>query len=88
MHWLLVHAGITNVSGRWYGFWSGIGSDIGQVTLLGGGVALWSRHTCHVTGCHRWARHPVQGTPYATCAKHHPDVPDKVTPEHIEQAAK
>ena len=34
--WFLHIIGSDNVSGPWYGFWSGFGSDIGELVLLGG----------------------------------------------------
>jgi len=88
--WLLTVTGIANMSGRWYAFWSGIGSDIGEAALIGGAFEFYRRHlTCHVDSprfCWRPAIHPVVGTPYRTCKKHHPAVPDKVTAEHITAA--
>jgi hypothetical protein len=33
--WLRVHAGISDLSGPYYGFWSGIGSDIAEFSLVG-----------------------------------------------------
>jgi len=73
----------------WQNFWSGVGSDIGEVALLSGLLAFYRRHTCHVDSprfCWRWAAHPVEGTPFRACRKHHPAVPDKVTAEHIQAA--
>ena len=70
-HWLAVHTGTVNESGPYYGFWSGFGSDLGEVTLLAGVLGLWRHHNCHVKGCPRLGR-PVEGTPYVACPKHHP----------------
>ena len=62
-----------------YMFWSGIGSDFGQLTLitavLAGLVTLWHQHNCHVHNCPRlqWHVHPDHGHP--VCKKHHPDHP-------------
>lgn len=89
MNWLVHILGIDNMSGRWYGFWSGFGSDIGQITLVGALAAFYRRHTCHVDTpryCWRWAAHPVAGTPYRACKKHHPQVPDKISAAHIAAA--
>lgn len=33
--WFLHITGSTNETGRWYAFWSGFGSDIGEVTVVG-----------------------------------------------------
>lgn len=68
-----------------YQFWSGIGSDIGEVAILGG-VATIARHlNCHVKGCWRLGGHAVEGTPFRTCRRHHPNIPKVVTPEYIAQ---
>lgn len=67
----------TNHTGCGYGFWSGVGSDISEITLVGAVFALlgafWRNHDCHVIGCWRlsWMPHPVHGHP--VCRKHHPD---------------
>ena len=59
-----------------YNSWSGIFSDIGEITLIGGMVTivlgLWHQHNCHVAGCPWlcWHVHPDHGHP--VCKKHHP----------------
>jgi len=35
------------LSGNGYQFWSGIGSDLGEVTLLGIVLVWWRSHNCH-----------------------------------------
>ena len=35
-YWIEVHTGTVNESGPYYGFWSGFGSDIAEVALIGG----------------------------------------------------
>lgn len=65
-------AGLTNLSGRTYGFWSGIGSDVGEVTLLGILWATLRRHNCEVKGCVRLGRHSTAAN-HVVCRKHHPD---------------
>jgi len=62
--------GIDNLSGRWYGFWSGF---FGDVSILSMPLILLRRHNCHVKGCPRLGRHPVEGKPWTVCRKHHPD---------------
>lgn len=78
-----------------YEFWSGLGSDFGELTLVVSAITglvlairFYRTHlTCHVTTCNRPATHHVVGTPYRTCAPHHPTVPDgEITAEHIAQA--
>lgn len=78
-------AGFDNVSGAWYGFWSGFGSDLG----LFAAVAIYIRsRNCHVKGCKRFRTHQVFGTPYRACQKHHPKMPNgNITADHIERAA-
>lgn len=83
MHWFLHLIGADNTSGLQYGFWSGFGSDIGEFVLIGGVIGAYRKHNCHVKGCWRIGLHPVEGTPYITCRKHHPSIPSKVTSEHI-----
>jgi hypothetical protein len=59
----------TNGSNDWYGFWSGFAAD---VPLIGGAYLLGRKHNCHVHGCWRVGRHPVDGTSYIVCRRHHP----------------
>lgn len=84
--WLLHATGADNTSGVQYGFWSGFGSDFGEITLIIGFVAWWKHNECHVDGCHRPGRHPFKH--YRLCGKHHPAVPNKVTHLHIKQLHK
>lgn len=80
---LLAHVlGIDDVSGRWYGFWSGIGGDL---SILAAPVVLLRRHNCHARWCWRMGRHPVDGTSWTVCRRHHPD--EHPTAEQIRQAA-
>lgn len=70
---LLLHIlGVDDVSGRWYGFWSGFGSDVGELGIIGGLIGLLRHKNCHVHGCVRLGRHKVEGTEWMVCAKHHP----------------
>lgn len=88
-HWLAVHTGTVNEPGGYYGFWSGFGSDVGEVALIGGLITVARAHNCHVHSCWRVGRHQVKGTPYKTCRKHHPSAPDDrrhLTAEHIRAA--
>ncbi len=73
MGWLLHVLGVTDVSGRWYGWWSGAGSDIGEIAIVGGLINVARRHNCHVHNCWRVGRHQVTGTTFTVCRKHHPD---------------
>jgi hypothetical protein len=71
-HWFYTYF-VHVLSGRGYQFWSGIGSDVGEVTLLGLVLVWWRNHDCHVHRCWRlqWHPHPVHGHP--VCKHHHPD---------------
>lgn len=86
-HWFEIHTGSDNEAGPWYGFWSGFGSDIGEITLIGAIFAVWRHHKCHSQGCRHLGKHPVVGTPYKVCRKCHPHVPDAgATMEEIHEA--
>lgn len=85
-HWLVTVLGITDESGRWYAFWSGFGSDISEVAILWGILGAYRKHTCHEPRCWRIGHHPVPGTPYVACRKHHPALPDKAKPGEIARA--
>lgn len=69
LHWLWVHTGTGNEAGPWYGFWSGFGSDLGEVALVGAVLGGYRKHNCHQSRCWRIGRHIVDGTPW--CNKHH-----------------
>jgi hypothetical protein len=83
LHALSHFFGLDNASGAHYLFWSGIGSDISEIAILGAVIGIYRRHNCHIKGCARIGKHAVDGTPYVVCAKHHPDVPDRVTEAHL-----
>lgn len=69
MGWLLHFLGVDNEAGHAYAFWSGFGSDLGEVALLGAVLGMFKRHNCHRDGCWRIGRHVVDGTPW--CDRHH-----------------
>jgi hypothetical protein len=53
-------------------FWSGIGSDIGEITLIGALIAVWSKHNCHVHRCWRLSWHPSEKYGgHVVCRHHH-----------------
>jgi hypothetical protein len=69
-HWSsLLHP----LTGDGYQFWSGIGSDVGEVTILGALVMIYRKHECHVERCHRPAWHPHPEHDHPVCKRHHPD---------------
>ena len=75
MGWLLHLIGADDVSGEWYGFWSGFGSILIPPLLTAVPIVwvLLRKHNCHARGCWRIGRHPVEGTGFVVCRRHHPD---------------
>jgi hypothetical protein len=67
--WFLHSFGLDDGSGAWYLFWSGI---VGDLAIFGAIFASFRVINCHVKGCWRLGLHPVHGTRFKTCAKHHP----------------
>lgn len=63
-----------NHTGCGYAFWSGVGSDIGEITLVTALVAtmlgLYRHHNCHVAGCHA-VGHIDPNVAAPACRKHH-----------------
>lgn len=90
-YWLQVHTGTVNEPGPYYGFFSGFGSDITEITLLGGIIVIGRRFNCHTTRCWRIGRHHVAGGQYLICGRHFRAVtcaPKKVTVEHLQEVHK
>lgn len=87
-HGIAIWLGLTNPSGHAYSFWSGVGADIGEVTIIGGMIAIYRKHNCHVRGCWRVGKLAVDGTPYIVCHRHHPEHEGsrQATAEAIRQA--
>lgn len=81
--------GLDNAAGPWYLFWSGIGSDITELAIIGGLISIYRRHNCGVRWCCRLGRHeftdPGGGMTHLLCRKHHPMHPGRkpVTAAHI-----
>jgi len=73
MGWLMHILGLDNGSGVPYLAWSGPGADLGEFAIVGSLIAGVRHHNCHVHGCWRVGRHPVAGTGYVVCRRHHPD---------------
>jgi hypothetical protein len=76
-HWLAVHTGTVNEPGPYYGFWSGFGSDLAELSILGaigtGVYQLVKKYNCHEPGCWRVGTHPAAGGQFLLCYRHHPD---------------
>ena len=85
-HWLAVWTGTSNVSGDQYGFLSGAAGDLGEITLIGGMITLYRKHACHEPRCWRIGHHPVEGTPFAACRRHHPALHGKPARGHMTAA--
>ena len=88
-HWFALHTGILNAGpDKYYNFWSGFGSDLGEATLISAvAIGVYTgvrRVNCHSKGCWRIGHHALDGTPYILCRHHHPSVPTKgASHEHI-----
>ena len=63
--------GDTN-SNRWTALLGGWPQTLEGIGAVAAGYALLRKHNCHVSGCWRIGRHPVEGTTYITCHHHHP----------------
>jgi len=70
-HWLTVHTGSSNTAGTPpnYNFFSGSGSDISELAIVGAVLGAYRKSNCHQPGCWRIGRHHVDGTPW--CDRHH-----------------
>jgi hypothetical protein len=58
----------------WGTFWSGFGSDLGELAIVGGLATLVRKHNCEVKGCPRLGRHATKAG-HQVCGKHHPAGP-------------
>jgi hypothetical protein len=79
-HWVEVHTGVLPAApSRAYNFWSGIGSDIGEVAIIAAVIGTYRKFNCHVPHCWRLAHHSyeIDSVEYRLCRKHHPNVDDK-----------
>lgn len=85
------HELLNPLSGNGYQWWSGVGSDFGEATLITGLVATavgwYVHHQCHVEAPRNCRRigHRVPGTAHFACREHHPhgEVKGAVTVEDI-----
>jgi hypothetical protein len=79
VNWLVHIAGIDDPAGRWYLFWSGIGANLGELSVLAGIVSLYRKHTCHLDRC--WRIGKYRHGEWLLCRRHHPE--DKLTVEDV-----
>lgn len=85
MHWLAWFLGFRagGGNGSHYLFWSGAGSDIGELALFGWLYAFVRKHNCEVHGCWRLGKLTAAGG-HQVCKRHHPD--PQVTAAHVAEA--
>lgn len=75
-HWLAVQTGTYIPPGQYsdhYNFWSGFGSDIGEITIIVAILATYKHHNCSVPRCPRLAhkKYEIIETKQYTCHHHH-----------------
>lgn len=73
-HWLSHHLGMDNGSGGYYLWWSGAGSDLSEVALLGAAAGMLHQWNCHERGCWRVGRMVTveeNGHHFRRCRRHH-----------------
>lgn len=85
-HWIEVHTGTVNEPGPYYGFWSGFGSDIGELALIAAVVSSYRKWNCHIKRCWHLAKHEydLDGVKYHLCHKHHPRTDTRPTLEDFD----
>lgn len=76
-----------SLSGTGYQFYSGIGSDISELAVIGAVAGAYRKAACHQERCYRLGRFPHGH--YKLCHVHHPDVPSdgKIRAKHISQVS-
>jgi len=59
-----------------YAFWSGFGSDLGEVAIVGSIMTVVRRHNCGVHGCWHFGRHEYEmnGIKHKLCPEYHPGI--------------
>jgi hypothetical protein len=74
-HWFMHFTGSDNVSGPFYGFWSGFGSDLGEyviaTSIFSGLIFGVRKHNCHVKGCKSVITSNDPEVHAPACRKHH-----------------
>lgn len=73
--WFLHYTGSNDPSGPWYGFWSGFGSDLGEIAILGGLITFVRHKNCTTKGCWRLG-HPDPKHGHPVCRVHSPHFPE------------
>lgn len=62
--------------GPGYQFYSGIASDVSELTLLGVALGAWRHVNCQAPWCFRIGHHRTADGHHKLCRRHHPDLPD------------
>jgi hypothetical protein len=70
--WIEVHTGTVNEAGPYYGFFSGFGSDLGELTIAAGLFSMYWKRTCHEPRCWR-PGHLMADGHTRSCWNHHPE---------------
>jgi hypothetical protein len=71
--------GIDDPGGKWYLFWSGLGSDLGELSILAGMVGIYRKHSCHIDRC--WRIGKYRHGEWLLCRRHHPA--DELTAQDV-----
>jgi hypothetical protein len=85
MPWLVVWHFVVHWTGSDYGAPYGqfqpydFLSGLAGLSLIGILYSHIRSHNCHQPRCWRIGRLPVEGTPWKTCRRHHPDPPQPET---------
>jgi hypothetical protein len=72
LNWLFWLFGLGNGSSSQYLFWSGIGSDLTELAIVGGLITMVRPRNCEIHRCWRLGRHQ-SAAGHRLCRKHHPD---------------
>jgi hypothetical protein len=82
---VLTFLGVTNGSGRWYLWWSGM---FGNLTIFAALIIFYRKHNCQIHRCVRLGRHAAndaKGVEHLVCKHHHPDLGGgfRLRPSHL-----
>jgi hypothetical protein len=75
-NWMFEVFGLGDGAGSQYLFWSGAGSDITELAIVGALLGALRKHNCETHRCWRMGRHdwtdPTTGQTHKLCRKCHP----------------
>lgn len=80
LHWLSMAFStyvLHPMHGNGYQWHSGIGSDFGEVTLIGAAVAAYRHINCAAPRCWRRGSHKTADGLHRLCRRHHPELPNR-----------